>query len=287
MSILSKFLGTRRENEIAPQAINLQPQPWTSEPPTKPEPQDLLAQIGSYQFWYQRIYLGQDIFTIDGPPAYHEYVWAAAAKALPKDLNEASVLDIGTNAGYFAIQSKLRGAGRVVGIESIDDYFRQAELCRAVWDLDIEYLPLDAHEIGQIDETFDVVIFTGILYHLKNPLYVLEEVGKRCTDAIVLETEVIPDDSRNRIFMRQGPTGKHKVTETRAGFMKFIEREELNGDGSNWWVPDTECVIGMLRTAGFTSFSKPLYPGEGRLFIVASKYPDTICDLSVFDSNNS
>ncbi|MEM7530767.1 MAG: DUF1698 domain-containing protein [Chloroflexota bacterium] len=281
MSILSKPLQLIK-NKLN-RTEHIQPYPWTQEPPTQQDPESLKTQIDSYHYWYQRIYLGQNIYTIDGPAAYHEYVWSVVSNALPSYLDGASVLDIGTNAGYFSIQAKFRGAGRVVGVESIDDYFRQAELCRSVWDLDIDYQLLDAHDVNKIDEIFDIVIFTGILYHLKNPLQVLEEIGERCKDTIILETEVVPDDRRNRIFVRQGAYGKQETTPTSKGFMKFIERDELNGDGSNWWVPDTECVMGMLRTAGFQAFTKPIYSGEGRLILVASKSPNTICDLSAFD----
>ena len=50
----------------------------------------------------------------------------------------------------------------------------------------------------------------------------------------------------------------------------------MNGDGSNWWVPDTECVFGMLRTAGFREFSMPCHLTPSRLLLVASKRRDSI-----------
>lgn len=55
----------------------------------------------------------------------------------------------------------------------------------------------------------------------------------------------------------------------------------MNGDGSNWWVPDTECVKGMLRVAGFTRFSSPLYMEENRLLLVASKKLVSALNLSL------
>ena len=63
--------------------------------------------------------------------------------------------------------------------------------------------------------------------------------------------------------------------------MKFIERDELNGDGSNWWVPDTEWVLGMLRTAGFRYFSAPSYFTTGWMLLVASKRRDSILKLKM------
>lgn len=128
---------------------------------------------------------------------------------------------------------------------------------------------------------YDIVIFTGILYHLKPPLFVLEQVGELCSDAVLLETEIIPEDPRNNFCVRLGPLGQAKMAETNKGFMKFMETTELNGDPTNWWVPDSECVRGMLRTAGFKYFSKPFYIIEGRMLMVASKKEDTILNLDV------
>ena len=53
--------------------------------------------------------------------------------------------------------------------------------------------------------------------------------------------------------------------------MKFYERDELNEDGSNWWAPDTECLLGMLRVAGFKYFSRPIYHQPGRVLLIAAK----------------
>ena len=248
------------------------------EPPNAPPRDELLALVRSFPYWYQRIYLGHGVHTL-ADPMFHEGVWARLEPAIPADLRGASVLDVGTNAGFFALQMKWRNAGRVVGLESIDEYLRQAEFCRRIWNADISYLPLDAHQVSSLRETFDVVMFTGILYHLKNPLQVLEDVGRICRDAIVVETEIIVEDPGNRVAVRQGPTNQTQVTACSKGFMKFIERDELNGDGSNWWVPDTECVLGMLRTAGFTTFSAPCYLTPSRLLLVASKAPQSILNL--------
>ena len=62
--------------------------------------------------------------------------------------------------------------------------------------------------------------------------------------------------------------------------MKLIETDELDGDGSNWWVPDAECVMGMLRIAGFTQFSTPIYQTPNRLVLAASKHRESCLDLA-------
>ena len=242
---------------------------WGAEPPNPPSREDAEAFVKAQPFWYHRIYLGNGIYTM--PVTFPDRVWAYLKPIFPADLNGASMLDVGCNAGFFSILAKLRGAGRVVGVESVDFFFNQAEYIRQIWQLDIEYRLMDAHDVGQIHEQFDLVMFAGILYHLKNPLLVLEEAGRRCRDAIVVETEVIPEDPRNRVVARIGPRGKAALQPTTKGFMKFYERDELNEDGSNWWAPDTECLLGMLRVASFKYFSRPIYHQPGRVLLIAAK----------------
>jgi len=188
------------------------------------------------------------------------------------------MLDVGCNAGFFSILAKLRGAGRVLGVEVVDIFYEQAEGIRKIWQMDIEYRRMDAHDISKIDEQFDLVMFAGILYHLKNPLMVLEDMGRHCRDAIIVESEVIPEDPRNVLMTRLGPPGNVKLTATTRGFMKFYERDELNGDSSNWWAPDTECLMGMLRVAGFRYFSRPIYHSPSRILLIATKNEQSLLD---------
>ncbi len=261
--------------------LNLEPpvvieDQWTVEPPNAPSREEAEEFVKSYSFWYHRVYLGNGVYTL--PPTLADHVWARIKPAFPEDLNGASMLDVGCNTGFFSILAKLRGAGRILGIEFLKMFFEQAERIRKIWQMDIEYRLMDAHEIGKIDEQFDLVMFTGILYHLKHPLQVLEDISRCCRDAVVVETEVIPEDPRNVLMARMGPLGKIELTATTKGFMKFYERDELNGDVSNWWVPDTECLLGMLRVAGFRYFSRPVYYAPSRVLLIATKNEESLLD---------
>lgn len=268
-------LGLRKPTVTGAVANNLAPIPavvedkWLLEPPNPPSPTEADDFIKRQPFWYHRIYLGNGIYTM--PATFPDQVWALIKPAFPADLQGASMLDVGCNAGFFSILAKLRGAGRILGIESVDFFHAQAEYIRDIWQMDIEYRLMDAHDIRLIDETFDLVMFAGILYHLKNPLQVLEDIGRRCHDAIVVETEVIPEDPRNVVIARVGGRGQAKLAPTTKGIMKFYERNELNDDDSNWWAPDTECLLGMLRVAGFKYFSRPIYHMPGRILLIATK----------------
>jgi tRNA (mo5U34)-methyltransferase len=175
------------------------------------------------------------------------------AHHLPSDLTGKSVLDIGCNAGFYSVEMKRRGADRVVGIDSDDRYLAQAELaCEVLGFEDIELLKLDVYDIGALEQRFDLVIFMGVLYHLRHPLLALDLIREHVAGDLLLfqsmqrgskhVIDVEPDYefARTDHFFETGYPKLH-----------FVEREYC-GDWTNWWVPNRACTEAMLRSAGFS-----------------------------------
>ena len=171
---------------------------------------------------------------------------------LPGDLAGKSVLDIGCNAGFYSIEMKRRGAGRVVGIDSDDRYLAQAALAAETLGFDdIEFRKMDVYEVGALGETFDVVIFMGVLYHLRHPLLALDLIHEHVAGDVlifqsmqrgsrqVLEVEADYDFNETEHFFESGYPKLH-----------FIERQFAH-DWTNWWAPNRACSEAMLRAAGF------------------------------------
>jgi tRNA (mo5U34)-methyltransferase len=84
------------------------------------------------------------------------------------------VLDIGCNAGFYALEMKQRGAGRVVGIDLDPRYLTQAAFVASFVNVPIELRQLSVSEVGQLDGTSAIVLFMGVLYHLRHPLLALD-----------------------------------------------------------------------------------------------------------------
>lgn len=59
---------------------------------------------------------------------------------------------------------------------------------------DIDVYDLSLAAIG----TFDIVLFTGLLYHLRHPLFALERAASVCGDLLILETILDARTSRAR-----------------------------------------------------------------------------------------
>ena len=61
-----------------------------------------------------------------------------------------------------------------MGIDSDDDYLAQARFAAEVHGAEIEFRELSVYRVAQLGEKFDLVIFMGVLYHLRHPLLALD-----------------------------------------------------------------------------------------------------------------
>ena len=188
---------------------------------------------------------------------YPAVKWAGFRDALPHDLRECSVLDIGCNAGFYSLEMKRRGAARVLGIDSNAAYLAQARFAAEVEGLDIDYLQMSVYDVGVLDERFDIVLFAGVLYHLRHPLLALDLIHAHVArDVLVFQS--MQRGSAETIDV----AADHAFAETavfddaRWPRLHFIEHCYA-GDPTNWWVPNRACTEAMLRSAGFAIESHP------------------------------
>jgi tRNA (mo5U34)-methyltransferase len=196
---------------------------------------DLAARAAALR-WYHSIDLGDGVVTkgVDDTPI------RLARLDLPQSLAGRTVLDIGAWDGFFSFEAERRGASRVVasdhyswhgagwGTKAGFELAREARGSR-VEDVDIDVMDLSPERIG----TFDVVLFLGVLYHLRHPLAALERVASVTRGLLILETVV------------------DMVGIARPALAFYPERE-LNDDPTNWCGPNAPAVHAMLRSVGFT-----------------------------------
>src|SRR4051812_37050317 len=105
---------------------------------------------------------------------YPRVKWERFQHAIPADLRGKSVLDIGCNGGFYSIEMKRRGADRVVAIDFDDAYLAQARFAAEISGVEIEFRRLSVYDVAQLGEKFDLVLFLGVLYHLRHPLLALD-----------------------------------------------------------------------------------------------------------------
>lgn len=226
------------------------------------------ALVDSVPFWWHSIDLGQGVVT-PGWKTPVKLKRELASLQIP-DLTNRSVLDIGAWDGFYSFQAEQRGASRVVALDhfawSVDWGKQSAAQQRVAPRKPVKVSPEDDPRMWRPNElpgrrgfdlahrllesrvepvvadfmetdlqtlgTFDVVLFLGVLYHMRHPLLALERLAQLTGEMAVIETAAV-------------------WTQPRHAYCEFYETNELHNDPTNWWAPNEKALVGMCRAAGF------------------------------------
>ena len=219
--------------------------------------------------WFHSFDLGSGVRTAGIKSAETlQSEWGALA--LPP-LAGKSVLDIGAWDGWFSFKCEEAGADRVVALDhyawALNHAAQRAYFLRCLeegvtpaewenvpelWD---ETLPgkrpfdlVHDHRRSKVKtvvaefpstdaldlEPFDIVLFLGVLYHLRDPFLALRRVAGVTRELAIVETVcvVIPSHEHHPLW-------------------ELFPTDELNGDPSNWWAANAKGIESMCRAAGF------------------------------------
>jgi tRNA (mo5U34)-methyltransferase len=184
--------------------------------------------------------------------------WKYIATAIPQNLAGATVLDIGCNGGFYSIEMKRRGAGRVVGLDIDDRYLMQAEFAAQTLGLEIEFVKLSVYDVDQFPGQFDYVLFLGVFYHLRYPLFALDKVVKKLRPGGRLVFQSMIRGSENGCTWDQNYHFWNKEIFEHPDFprMFFVENSYAE-DPTNWWIPNRSAAEAMLRSSGLELLSHP------------------------------
>lgn len=203
--------------------------------------------------WHQRFELGGEVFApgVNSIPS----LWEIAG--IPNDLTGKTVLDIGTTNGASAFMAERRGAERVVAVDILDqDHFGFRTLKEA-FGSKAEFLQASIYELPQVlEEQFDIVIFWGVLYHLRHPILALDNLRAVSKDLVYIETAVADHE-----------LGK----DASRPLVRYYRLDELGNDGSNWFAPTTQCLVDWCHSSGLTPIKVDSWPQEAptRAHVVA------------------
>ena len=242
---------------------------------------DIEARLHQLGPWFHCIDLGGGIMTktasaIGEPVEHPRPTWEKVQACLPADVAGKSVLDVGCNAGFYTVELKRRGAGRVLGVDAQRNLVRQAQFVREVLELEIEYrrtsvYDLHPRDIGQ----FDVTLALGLIYHCKHLVLALERLFAVTRELLVLETAIYPPERLPGSF-RHSAGGKLALLHPLA----YVENP---GDSKeaiyNWFLPGVESLQALLRNVGFDEVE--LFPAtqDDRAIFACRKrqpYPDSM-----------
>lgn len=220
---------------------------------------DLSEELVELGPWFHNLHLPDGIQTAPNHPLgdFPAFKWRQLAGALPEDLSGWSALDIGCNAGFYSFELARRGA-EVVGIDMDAHYLRQAHwACDKMGLTDqITFRQMQVYELSRAARSWDLVLFMGVFYHLRYPLLALDIVAERTERLLVFQSL-----SMGARQVAQQPEDfdleeRERLDEAGWPKMAFVRRM-LNGDPTNWWVPNRACVEAMLADVGFEVVGRP------------------------------
>lgn len=201
---------------------------------------DSLENILSHPYWRHRIDLGDGNYT---PGPVDASKWCALG--LPEDCSGLSVLDVGAFDGLLSFEAERRGADYVLatdiwGEPDYDEKWWESlrpgkhgfNLAHDYLDSDVESNTIAIEDLStETVGTFDLVICSGVIYHLKEPLSALENLVDITEDIVVVDTALASHSNRPVLEIYPG--------------------SELAGNPTNWFAPTLPGLQALMEAAGF------------------------------------
>jgi len=210
--------------------------------PSEKAARDFLADADF--IWHQRFELVPGVDT----PGENDIVGLVDSAGIPADLSGKSALDLGTTNGGAAFELERRGAERVVAVDVVPPEHYGFAALHDFLGSKVEWLRASVYEVGSVlGEQFDLVLFFGVLYHLRHPLLALDNVRALLGGEAIIETAVLDGDMPELI-------GKPVA--------RFIRGADFNADSSNWFVPTVAALLDWSASCGFAPELVAAWPEE-------------------------
>lgn len=207
--------------------------------------------------WHHQIDFGNGVLAPGNTPI--EVLQAQSDIYFNGIIDGKTFLDIGAWDGFNSFDAHRLGASRVLATDHFawsDQCWgnREAfELARAHLAPDVEVMDIDLPELSpETVGKFDVVLFAGVFYHLRHPFAVLEQISHLVNEWLIVETHLDALD-----YDRPA--------------MVFYPTNELANDHTNWWGPNSACVIAMLKDVGFPTVEFIVHPHHANRGIFRAK----------------
>jgi tRNA (mo5U34)-methyltransferase len=215
------------------------------------EPAEVRRLIAEHGRWWHEIELAPGIVT-PGDDSNRMKLPILERLGLAADLSGKRALDIGCSDGYFAFEMEKRGA-EVLAIDFVPDDYTGFATAKRILGSRVEYRMENAYNLSPAKYgTFDVVLFMGILYHLRKPLAALDSVRSVMKDGAQLFVGTMLIDE----FV-QMPDGSVTTLDALHPALRSIPLwqsypgDSLNGDHTNVSAPNRRALEVALEEAQF------------------------------------
>lgn len=207
--------------------------------------------VAEHGRWWHEIEVAPGIVT-PGDDSNRTKLPILDALGLPHDLRGKRALDIGTSDGYFAFELEKRGA-EVVAIDFVPETYSGFATARKILGSRVEYRMDNVYNLApDAYGAFDVVLFLGVLYHLRKPLAALEAIRSVMKEGaqifvgtmLIDEYFLLPDGTTTTLDALN-PMLKN------VPLWQFYPGDALNGDYTNAFAPNRRALEAALEEAQF------------------------------------
>jgi tRNA (mo5U34)-methyltransferase len=203
--------------------------------------------IEAHPHWYHQIEVAPGVVT----PGVNDSQMVLDALQLPESLEGMRVLDIGARDGFFSFECERRGAAEVVAIDYLTPEETGFPIARELVGSQVQMRQANVYDLSPEEYgCFDLVLFLGVLYHLRDPMLALDRIAEISTGKVIVETHAIDD----AVLVGPGefkPLAAISPELESIPIMQFYPGDSLNNDPSNAWAPNQACLRAMLEESGF------------------------------------
>ena len=230
---------------------------------------DALRQALSTGHWHQRWEVVPGVFT----PGHNSVAHLMEAAEVPPDLTGSRVLDVGTYNGCCAFECERRGAKDVMALDIMNPDRTGFSALREVLGSNVRYCRTSVYELDPEQHgVFDLVLFFGVLYHLRYPHLALDRIRTVCRRDLRVETHVLDGRFAHprrwaRILGRWAVRAARPIPLWR----QYRAYELHPEDGSNQLGPNVAAVVASLTDCGFEA--RVLHTRNNRATLAAEVLP--------------
>jgi tRNA (mo5U34)-methyltransferase len=215
------------------------------------DPETIHRLIAEHGRWWHQIELAPGIIT-PGDDSNRMKVPILDRIGFPADMRGLRALDIGCSDGYFTFEMERRGAS-VLAMDFVPATYTGFATAARILGSRADYVMdnvynLTPEKYGQ----FDLVLFMGVLYHLRKPLAALDAIrsvikpgGQLFVGTMMIDEHLVLPDGNVTTLAALNPT--------LAGIplWQTYPRDTLNGDYTNCSAPNRRALEIALQEAQF------------------------------------
>jgi len=215
------------------------------------DPEAIWRLIDGHGRWFHEIELAPGIVT-PGEDSNRLKLPILDQIGLPENASGLRALDLGCSDGYFAFEMEKRGA-QVLAVDFVPEEYTGFAVVKRALGSQVEYRMDNVYCLNPAQYGhFDIVLFLGLLYHLRKPLAALDAVravmkegGQLFLATLLIDEYILLPTGAPTTLNALNPALSH------IPLWQAYPRDTLNGDFTNCFAPNRRALEVALEEAQF------------------------------------